>query len=72
MIAPINKSARETDPKTRTLHTARRAAASALLNTQSQIDRHSKPIARWQAWLFLAWTVVTTATYFAHMLGLID
>ena len=72
MIAPINGSVSDTGHKTRTLHSARRAAASALLDAQSRPDQPAKPISRWQAWLFLAWTLITTTTYFAHMLGIID
>ena len=72
MIAPIDRSLSETGRKTRTLHSARRVTASALLNAQSQPDQPAKPIPRWQAWLFVAWTVITTTTYFAHMLGLIS
>ena len=71
MIAPINGPISEAGRKTRTLHSARRAAASALLDTQCRPDQPAKPIPRWQAWVFVAWAVITTATYFAHMLGLI-
>jgi nucleotidyltransferase/DNA polymerase involved in DNA repair len=71
MIAPIDRSVSETGHKTQTLHSARRAAASALLDAESRPDQPAKPIARWQAWLFVAWTVIITATYFAHMLGLV-
>ena len=69
MIAPIDRSISEAGRKTRTLHSARRAAAAALLKAQSQ---PAKPVSRRQAWLFVAWTVITGTTYFAHMLGLID
>lgn len=72
MIAPINGSVSDTGHKTRTLHSARRAAASALLNPQSRPDRPAKPISRWQAWFFVAWTIIVTTTYLAHMLGLIN
>ena len=72
MIAPIDRSVSETGRRARTLHSARRVAASALLNAQSRPDQSAQPISRRQAWLFVAWTVITTTTYFAHMLGLID
>ncbi len=72
MIAPIDGPVSEAGHKTPTLHSARRAAASALLDARSRPDQPAKPIARWQVWLFVAWIVIITATYFAHMLGLID
>ena len=72
MIAPIDSPLFEAGRKTRALHSARRVAASALLDTQGRPDQPAKPVARWQVWLFLAWTLITTATYFAHMLGLIN
>ena len=72
MIAPINRSVSETGHKTQTLHSARRVAASALLNAPSGADQSAKPIPGWQSWLFVAWAVIATATYFAHMLNLID
>jgi len=69
MIAPIDRSISEGGRKTRTLHSARRAAAAELLKAQSQ---PAKPVSRRQAWLFVAWAVITSTIYFAHMLGLID
>ena len=72
MIAPIDESAPETRGKTRTLHGARRVAASVLLSTKNHGDRTARPVSTWCAWLFAAWTVIATAIYFAHMLGVVD
>ena len=72
MIAPIKKSAPETGGKTRTLHSARRVAASVLLSAKTSNDQTASPVSAWRAWLFAAWAFAATATYFAYMLGIAD
>ncbi len=72
MIAPIDKSVGETGGKARTLHSARRVAASVLLSAKISNDRTARPISTWCAWLFAAWAVIVTTVYFAYMLGIVD
>jgi hypothetical protein len=71
MIAPIDRPLLKAGRKTQALHSARRVAASALLDTEGRSNEAGKPVARWQVWLFVSWAVVTSAAYFAYMLGLI-
>lgn len=71
MIAPI----REVDPppgeQSRTHGDVRRLIASLFLEDAGQPRRPAPAIARWKAWLLIAWATVVTLVYFAAMLDVI-
>ena len=70
MIAPLKTEPEERSFSTlRRLRAARRVIASMLLNED---DRAQSPIARWKAWLLVAWFALAIAAYAIWMSGLAE